>query len=303
MRHERVHHPNRRAPCAIRRAHRLHDVLEHRGGAEHPAGAASRPGQIGVLRRSDIERRQILIEPQDVRRALENGGERPSDRVAGRARRRAREVSEPGSRARACSPSDTRTRRGRPPGTRTVKRERSLLLVQDGGREPGETMGDQCSPQIDRFAAGSAQLQRERRRPPSSGSSSGSSSGRLPFAERPHLGSVPARSHRAPLAALILRPVEEHRGASRVVADPEPFPTPVELGEERRSQDPADRTADTGGVDMDRAVLAAAEQTRRPICSPARLRNSIAAGSVGWPMFSRTLEVRASRTRSAHARS
>src|SRR5688500_11231363 len=60
---------------------------------------------------------------------------------------------------------------------------------------------------------------------------------RLTRAERSDLGAIAAGVHRAPLAALVLRSIEEDRRAAGIVTDPEPFPSAVELGEEGRAED------------------------------------------------------------------
>ena len=46
---ERADHAHGRRPRAVRRADRLHDVLEDRRAAEHPAGPARHPGELGVV--------------------------------------------------------------------------------------------------------------------------------------------------------------------------------------------------------------------------------------------------------------
>ena len=43
------------------------------------------------------------------------------------------------------------------------------------------------------------------------------------------------------------------------MTDPEPFPSPVELGEEGRAEDPSDRAADAPRLDVDRVPLRAPE--------------------------------------------
>ena len=64
--HDRAHHPHRRRPRAVRRADRLHKILEHGRAAEHPPRAERHPGERGLKRGGRVEHTQILVEAEHV---------------------------------------------------------------------------------------------------------------------------------------------------------------------------------------------------------------------------------------------
>src|SRR5207247_4691169 len=77
---ERGHHAHGRGPGAVGRADRLDDVVENGRAAQHPPGAGRGPGELRILPRGFVERREVGVEPEHVARGLdEEHGVAPPD--------------------------------------------------------------------------------------------------------------------------------------------------------------------------------------------------------------------------------
>jgi hypothetical protein len=68
VRDEGADHALGRGPRAVRRADRLHDVLEDGGAADDPSGAPGRPGESRVGCGDRVETGEVFVEAEQVRR-------------------------------------------------------------------------------------------------------------------------------------------------------------------------------------------------------------------------------------------
>jgi hypothetical protein len=139
---ERGHHPLGRRPGAVRGADGLHDLLEHGRAAEQAASAGGRPREHRVGGRDGVERREVLVEAQEVaRRRRDRVG---VDRLAG---------------AHDC-PVAAGGGDGEldgPPRDRGRHAERARDGVDRHRREVGDAVRADRAPEVDRLAARAAQ--------------------------------------------------------------------------------------------------------------------------------------------------
>ena len=281
VRHERVHHPHRRAPRAVRGADGLHHVLEDRRPLQHPARARRGPREVVVVRGLRVEVRQVVVEPEHVADAFATSSCTRTPAAGPR-------ISTSACRGR---PSRMRTRRGLPRRMRNVTasvRASSSSRVGESsanpwefivrhrstGSPPGPTSGS-CSSVVTPSARAAGGT-----RAPCSGCRTSASSTtwrngswigrRRPSctSDRRRVGSD-ARIRRA-------RPGTRRRGDGR-----SPPRTPSTVGTRRGSSN----------------------RGRRPVSAAAAFRRRSVPAPGAAPMFWRTLSTSASRISSAHVTS
>ena len=146
---ERADHALGRRPGAVRRADRLHDLLEHGRAAHEPAGALRDPGELGVGRGDGVEGGEVLVQPQDVRDRGEDVVRLPRPGARPAAVTRARPASALGD------PHRARPR----PRQRHGDLERARLLVDPHRRQVDEPVRLDRAPEVDRLAAGAHERQ------------------------------------------------------------------------------------------------------------------------------------------------
>ena len=147
---ERGRHLRRQRPRAVRRADRLHDVLEDGRAAQHPAGARRRPGEVARPRRRRRRTRERSSSSRSMWRT-----------VASR-RSRSRTPAAPPSSSTAAwprFPARTRTVRARPPPHRQRRLQRPRLLVEALRRQRRDAVRRERAPEVDRLAAAADEAQ------------------------------------------------------------------------------------------------------------------------------------------------
>ena len=147
--HERVHHPHRRAPRAVRGADGLHHVFEDRRPLEHPARASRGPREVVVVHSLRVEVRQVVVEPEHVVDASRDV------LLHADARRRPDDLDQ---RVPRTPLADAHTPGSAAPGTQRDF-ERPRFLVESGRRELREPVGVHRPPQVDRLSAGAGERQ------------------------------------------------------------------------------------------------------------------------------------------------
>ncbi len=151
---ERGDHPHRARPGAVGGADRLDHVLEHGRASQHPPGARGGPGEHGVGRGHGVEPAQVLVErehPPDLFLDPRGWSTRwctiwstrwcTEDGDAGKPRIRRLHHDHPGT-----------------PVGRQHRLQPRAVLGDPVGRQVGDAVGEQGPREVDRLAAGTAQL-------------------------------------------------------------------------------------------------------------------------------------------------
>ncbi|MGH2806490.1 MAG: hypothetical protein ACRDKT_04360 [Actinomycetota bacterium] len=140
---ERRDHPLGRRPRAIRRADRLDDLFEDRGAPDHPPRTAAYPREVRIGPTAVVQRREILVQSQDV-------CDLRQDLVGRRLRRSAAQDLDPGVALPALADDD---RSGLSPAEGERHLERPSGFVDEHRWEARDAVGDEGPPQIDRLTS------------------------------------------------------------------------------------------------------------------------------------------------------
>jgi hypothetical protein len=135
---ESGHHPHRGRPGAVRRADRLHDILEDSWAAQHPTGTPRRPGQGRIGGGEGVEAGEILVQ---VEHHGEDGGN------AGTAMPSESWTEHVDSGAAVVAFGDVNCPRSLA-GESHRRDEPPRFLVDTRGREVGHTVRDECAPEV-----------------------------------------------------------------------------------------------------------------------------------------------------------
>src|SRR5439155_18644705 len=139
---ERADHADGSRPGAVRRADRLHDILEDGRAAQHAAGTGRHPVERWVGRGELVERREILVEAKDVGDDVEDGIAVAAERLA-YGLDRGVSAAAGGDANGPCATAE---------GKRGL--ERAGVLVEPVRCEVGEAVRGERARQVDGLAAG-----------------------------------------------------------------------------------------------------------------------------------------------------
>ena len=150
---ERVHHGGGQRPGAVRGADGLHDVLPDGGAPEHPSGPRRDPRELRVVGCSRVERREVLVQAEDVGRGV-------AERLSGAWRRRGPAHDRDGGAAGPPLSDTDAARPASPHPDRHVERPRRFVHPQ--GSEVHEAVRDERSPEVHRLPSGASEHELDR---------------------------------------------------------------------------------------------------------------------------------------------